>query len=224
MEELVTTEALDQEILEDARKKAYRILKTADETLEAQKQDWETKAQKELEELRNSFAERAAKSREEILARLPLDKRRLRSETIEGFLVKAMDDFLRSLSRERLLYILGGELSQRLKDSAEQGSAGDWAAGQGTKPVVLYSGLSLSEVRGVFEKILRKTGSGFLPDIRAEEWEFKEDGYAREFPSVVINTQIMKITASVENAAGTLMKEKRAELAAALLGEGVLND
>jgi hypothetical protein len=34
----------------------------------------------------------------------------------------------------------------------------------------------------------------------------------------------MKITASVESAAASLLKEKRAELASALLGEGVLND
>jgi len=209
MEEIISTDALVQEILEDARKKALRILKTADDTLEAQRRDWEAKTQKDVADIRASYAARTERREREIFARLPLDKRRLRSENAEGFLVKAMNDYLRSLNREELLSVLVEEFSRRLKISAAER-----AADQGTKPTVLYSGLSLSEAREALERALGE----------AKDWDFVKDSHVREFPSLVINAQTMKITASVENAAGVLLKEKRAELAAALLGEGVLND
>ena len=126
MEELRSTEVLDREILEDARKKAYRVLKTADDNLTAQTQDWDKKIQDAVDSIRQTYEDRTRKSTEEILARFPLDKRRLRSETSEAFLTKAMGEFLRSLSREKLLSILEGELSRRLDFCAH-----DWALGEG---------------------------------------------------------------------------------------------
>ena len=220
MEELRSTEVLDREILEDARKKAYRVLKTADDNLTAQTQDWDKKIQAAVNSIRKIYEDRTNKSSEEILARFPLDKRRLRSETSEAFLTKAMDDFLRSLSREKLLSILEAELSRRLDFCSE-----DWALEKGEKPEFLYSGLKLSEARLILKKILdpKKTALAAL-SRKPEDWSVKEDKTVHEFPSVVINTQSQKISASVEGAAETLIKDHRAELASALLGEGVLND
>ena len=86
MEELRTTEVLGNEILEDARKKALKILKTADETLETQNRDWDKKIKRQLDSIRKTYEERTKKTNEEIQARLPLDRRRLRSETTESFL------------------------------------------------------------------------------------------------------------------------------------------
>ena len=235
MEELRSTEVLDREILEDARKKAYRILKTADDTLAAQKRDWEKKTQEAVDSIRKVYTDRIKRTGEEIYARLPLDKRRLRSETAESSLVRAMGDFLRTLPREKLLDILAVELSERLEaslgDDEEITVKGN--AGEGVKTVVLYSGQTLAEACGVLGKVLASLGqkSGGPPAARLfgtggrpEDWDIRGDAQEHEFPSIVINTQFRKITASIETAAAALMKDKRAELAAALLGEGVLND
>jgi hypothetical protein len=224
MEELRTTEMLDKEILEDARKKAHKILKTAEDTLAAQKRDWERKIQKSLNSIRKVYEERIKKTSEELFARLSLDKRRLRSETAEKLLVKAMDDFLRSLKRETLLNILTIELSQRLI-----ACAGDLS---GAKPDFLFSGMDISEANMVLKgaaEILGYRADELFGDLELNEDTAdvsgdKDSSAVRKFPSVVINTKILRITASVENAAGTLMEDKRAELAAALLGEGILND
>ena len=205
MEELKSTDVLDREILEDARKKAYKILKTADETLETQTRDWEEKTGNMLDSVRKNYAEKTKKETEEIFARLPLDKRRLRSETAENNLVKAMNDFLRSLPRETLLAVLEKELLKRLEACNEEGIM------QGAG--ILYSGMELSEARGFFEKV-----------SSAGDLNYSEDPLFHEFPGMVINTLSMKISASVEAAAAVLLKEKRAELAAALMGEEVLND
>ena len=217
MEELRSTEALDREILEDARRKAFRILKTADDNLAAQTKDWDKKIQKSVNSLRKTYEDRAKKSAGEILARFPLDKRRLRSETAEGFLTRAMDDFLRSLSREKLLSILEAELLTRLKFCADE-----WG---GEKPEFRYSGLKPAEARGILKNVLgaKKSGLDALPR-KPEDWIMKEDGAVHKFPWLVINTQSQKISASVEDAAEALIKDNRAELAAALLGGGVLND
>ena len=201
MEELKSTEVLDRELLEDARKKAYKILKTAEETLVAQTQDWERRTQDAVNSIRKVYEGQTKKASDEILARFPLDKRRLRSETAERLLKKAMDDFLRSLSREKLVSILERELAERLKVSCDEGEGG----------TILYSGMSPSEADALLKK---------LPGA----WKLKEDPFVHEFPSVVINTKSIRITASVDAAADALLKDKRAELAAALLGEGVLND
>ena len=223
MEELRSTEVLDREILEDARKKAFRILKTADETVEAQERSWEKKIVKAVDSIREAYAEKIRKTREEILARLPLDKRRLRTETSEAYLVKAMDDFLRALPREKLSSVLERELRSCLEACAANGEK---IAAGGTKPELLFSGLGLSEARGTLERVLaavnKKLDNPFPG--RIDDWVMKEDPRHHEFPSVVINSPFLKITASVESSVKELLKVRRAELAAALLGEGVLND
>jgi len=214
MEELRTTEVLGNEILEDARKKALKILKTADDTLASQNRDWDRKIKRSVDSIRRTFAERTKKTNEEIQARLPLDKRRLRSETTEGFLVKAMDDFLRTLNREQLLFVLERQLLPRLKVCAE-----DIAR---HRSIVRYSGLSLDEAKTVLEKVsaaLEATDFLVSPD-----WEYRADSVVREFPLIFIESRSFRMIASVKSASKNLLKDKRAELAAALLGEGVLND
>jgi len=214
MEELRTTEALGNEILEDARKKAQKILKTAEDTLSAQDRDWERKLKRSTDSIRKTFAARTKQTNDEIQARLPLDKRRLRSRTTEGFLVKALDDFLRTLSREKLLFVLERDLSSRLKVCA-----GDLARHH---PIVRYSGLSLDEAKAVLEKVSRALEETHF--LINPEWEFRADTVVREFPLIFIELRTLRIIASVKSAAKALLRDKRGELAAALLGEGVLND
>jgi vacuolar-type H+-ATPase subunit H len=205
MEELRTTEVLGNEILEDARKKAHKILKTSDDTLAAQNRDWERKIKHSTDSIRKTFTARTKKTNEEIQARLPLDKRRLRSETTEGFLVKVIDEVLRTLSREKLLLVLEREFHARLKACAE-----DLVH---HRSIVRYSGLSLDEAKELLEKMPHKG-----------EWEFKADSVVREYPLIIIESKILRMIASVKSASKILLKDRRAELAAALLGEGVLND
>ena len=211
MEELRTTEVLEREILEDARKKAYKILKTADDTLTAQTLDWEKKISEEIASARKAYGTRQKKGNEEIFARFPLDKRRQRSETFEGFLVRAMDDFLRSLKREDVLLLLKRTLTERLE-------AGE--TGRCHKAEVQYSGISLSEAKQVL-------GNTLPPDVSFTELKDItriHDPAFSGFPFIEVNAGAVRVTASVKAAADELLKERRAELSSALLGEGVLND
>jgi DNA-binding transcriptional MerR regulator len=118
-----------------------------------------------------------------------------------------MDDFLRTLSREKLLLVLERELSSRLKACAED------LASHRSVVHVRYSGLSLEEAKALIEKMPHDGN-----------WEFRADTVVREFPLIIIDSKVLRMIASVKSAFKSLLKDKRAELAAALLGEGVLND
>jgi len=218
MEELRTTEVLEREILEDARKKAARLLKTADDSLTQQKRDWEKKLSVDLETIRKTYMNRMKKNIGDIFARQPLDKRRLRLKTHEAFLSGAIDDFLSGLDRGKLLSVLERELLERLEAVANNAAK---------TAVVRYSGLSLSEARS----ILKKSQASF-------DWQFQEDlaanglsindasvqGAHSRFPLIVIDTEVFRLTASIEAAAAALLKDNREELAAALLGQEALHD
>ena len=214
MEELRSTEVLDKEILEDARKKALRILQTAEDTLSAHSKEWNRKTEKALNSIRKEYSVKSKKTEEEIFARLPLDFRRLRSEIAESSLQKAMESFLTLQKRENLLLILEEELSRRLKSYQKYNGSN---AGQNNILEVKYSGMSEDEAGQMLTRSSGLKASLLKPSLDAAN-------FSSNFPSIEINLSEVKITASVDEAARSLLKEKRAELASALLGEEVLND
>ena len=213
MEELRSTEMLAREILEDARKKAAKILRAGDEAIAVKNNSWEKKNLKELKSMRDAYSKRIENSTQGIFARFPLDKRRLRSKTAEDFLIKAMNDFLISLNRERILSLLERELYLQLSGcdldvEFDQAQAG-------------YAAMTRLEVDEILKKMPLK------PDLK---WDIKEDvlegsfDSLHKFPFIVIATPLVKITASVEKRAYELLKTFRSELAGTLLGGEVLSD
>ncbi|MDR0403709.1 MAG: ATPase [Treponema sp.] len=199
MEELQSTEALDREILEDARKKAHKILKTAGETEAASQAAWDGKLDKALAEAGDAYRLREERERREIMARLPLDERRIRSEKIERFLSGAMDDFLRSLDRGKILSVLERELSVRLAACKAEGPC-----------VFRYRGLSPDEAGALVEK--------FLDPRRVSLKEDPLYTVAGAMPAAALDFPDLRITSSVDAAAAALLSDSRAELAEALLG------
>jgi vacuolar-type H+-ATPase subunit H len=201
MEELKSTEALNREILEDARKKALKILNDATESVNASKTAWEQKLEHAQETVRSGYAEKTEQLRKGIMARLPMDKRRIRSETIDRFLRTAMDDFLRSLDHSSLLRILEGELAFR---------AGDISQGLSGGGEIRYRLLSEAECKTLV--------SGVFPGLSLHYIEDPLHALGGAFPALVIDFPHLRITVSVDRTAETLLQDKRAELTAALLG------
>ncbi|MDR1142883.1 MAG: ATPase [Spirochaetaceae bacterium] len=202
MEELQSTEVLDREILEDARKKAFKILKSADDSVAASKALWERKLQKTLEQARMAYAKKAEQSRREIMVKLPLDKRRIRSERIETLLNEAMRGFLASLDRDTLLRILGRELAERAAALEDE-----------------TSGPGELRCRDLSSAELSALGSETFPGAVLKAAGNPLHTESGAFPAVVVDFPRLRITASVDNAARDLLQDKRAELAEALLGE-----
>ncbi|MDR2102874.1 MAG: ATPase [Treponema sp.] len=215
MEELQSTEVLDREILEDARKKAFRILKTAEDTLKTQSDAWEKKTARSIAEMRQKHQDRIAGVREEILARLPLDKRRARSERIESLLKSSMAEYLSSLERGRILSLLEAELRRSFEEYAGYGEAPDPA------PQLRYRMLERHEAEALLKQALPPG-----METAGVRWDIQEadaaGGLWGKFPVVQVITRAVRITVSIEAAAETLLEDKRAELVGALLGEGAL--
>lgn len=223
MEELQSTEVLDREILEDARKKAQRILKTADETGRTQAEAWEKKTADAIADAKKRYQERLEGDREEIMARLPLDKRRIRLEKIEALLHSAIRDYLAALSPDRMLALLGSELEKRLQLCPEIGSSQSQKAPTEGVPLleVMFRGIGEGELETLLNKLLPATGNNAVPWVIRRDYSFY--GLPGDFPAIIINADKVRITASVDNAVDSLLKDKRAELVSSLLDPAALS-
>jgi hypothetical protein len=206
MEELQSTDVLDREILEDARKKARRVLASAEEAIAAGAKSWEKRADRDIGELKKSFAARVEKARDELMARLPLDKRRAHSEKVEALLVSAMQEYLGSLSGEKILTLLERELRRCAAGLSE------------SDPGPLEAGCrSLSP-----EELARLLDAAFP----GKEWTFQKTMELHRIPgslpALIVDSPAARITASVDVLASALVEDSRAELVSALLGPEVL--
>jgi integrase len=236
MEELQSTEALDREILEDARRKAFRILKSADDTVKSNALTWEKKTNNAAADLKRRFEERRNKSLEEIMARLPLDKRRAESEKIERLVSEALDLWYKTQSRERILGLLEAELRRRLADCPEFG-------GDTPIPAAAAAGASPQRVKAMFYKLGREEGEALLAKVLPpDSWETVDYNLSVEgaasasstgagaairasgvlsgkYPELVLDSPGVRISASINMLAAALFADYRLELTAALIGE-----
>ncbi|MDR0316366.1 MAG: hypothetical protein LBH97_05640 [Treponema sp.] len=203
MEELQSTEKLDREILEDARKKAFKILKTADDTIKAKTTEREKETAASLDELNKKYAGLRERASEEIIARLPMDKQRAKAEKIERLLQTAVEAWYAGLSRPQVFDLLKRELAKRLAVCTATAASGEWR--------VLISGLQ----RGEAETLLKET----LPNAACT---IEQAPAAGIYPELVLETKELRITASVSKTVDFFLHEKRAELAEALLGQAAL--
>jgi hypothetical protein len=199
MEELQSTDILEKEILEDARKKAHRILKTADDTIKSKSADWEKKLTATLAELENKYAKNSKSITEEIMAVLPIDKQRVKAKKIEELLHLAVENWYSRLSRQRVLGFLQGELSKRLA------SCGGFSASGGITAYIHK--VEKAEAEAVLKAVLPgKTCT--VETIQS----------TAVYPSIILENNEVRIYASVGKAADFILGEKRQELITALLG------
>jgi hypothetical protein len=205
MEELQSTDILDREILEDARKKAHRILKAADDTIKAKSADWETKLKSTLDELEEKYAKNTKSTADEIRAVLPIDKQRAKAKKIEELLHLAVESWYVRLSRKRVLGFLQTELSKRLA------SCGGFSVSGGIRAYIH------KVEKAEAEPILRAV----LPD-KACTIETMQSTAA--YPSIILENQEVRIYASIGKTVDFILGEKREELIAALLGENALGN
>ena len=200
MEELQSTDILDREILEDARKKAHRILKTADDTIKAKSADWETKLKGTLDELEEKYAKNSKSITEEIMAVLPIDKQRARARKIEELINSAVENWYARLSRRRVLGFLQGELSKRIASCGGFSSSGGITA--------YIHKVEKAEAEAVLKAVLPGKACAI---------ETMQSSSA--YPHIILENNEVRIYASVGKAVDFILGEKREELIAALLGD-----
>ena len=200
MEELVSTEALEREILEDARKKAERILKGADEDVRRIAQEGERRKAEAAAELQRNYAARAERYRAETLARVPLERARLKSSYVDARLREALGAFLSSLPESRV------------EAFAREGLRGAAAFLDGKELRIRRRSLSQSSAtRAVAEAL---PASKVIESV--EDPSMPAAGIVAE---TVDGSAIMRATLDITTE--TLLGQRRGELAGALCGEAL---
>ena len=205
MEQLQSTKILDREILEDARKKALRILKAADEEISAKNSEWEKKTTEIIFDLNKKYNEMREAASMKIMARLPVDKHRLKIEKIETLLKAAVESWYGNLSRGEVLEILKHELSRKLKALNEQEI-------ENSKQITVYfSGLAQDEASSLFAS-----------HFSVLTYPLPSDG--DHFPKVILELEYARITVSVKKIIDSLLDEKREELVEVLVGRNYMEE
>jgi hypothetical protein len=97
MEDLRSSEALEKEVLEDARKKAERILKNANLQIAALEKEWLEKKESEIALLNAEAGTKAALRQKEIDAAFPLEAQRRKLKFMDGVFEKFLSDFFEEL-------------------------------------------------------------------------------------------------------------------------------
>ncbi|MDR1446639.1 MAG: ATPase [Treponema sp.] len=205
MEELQSTEVLDREILEDARRKAFRILRGADDTVKANAQSWKKKSDEAITGLERRYALRQKRSAQEIMARLPLDKRRAKAERIEAFLLLSAERWYKKQPRERIIGLLETEMKSRLEEAP--GSLSESCR-------LIYAGLEKAEAETVIAGAL---GEASIPKSLS-----LEEAHVSSLPALTLDSPAVMIKVSIEMILDSILHEKREELVGALLGPEAL--
>lgn len=112
MEELVSTEALEREILSDARKKAERTIRGVDDEVRRIAEAGERRTAEAVAELERGYAERSGRHRAEARARLPLERSRIKAAYVDARLRESLDAFMSSLPADRVAAIASASLAK----------------------------------------------------------------------------------------------------------------
>ena len=202
MEILKTSEVLESQILEDARKKASRLLESVEKECGAIRGEWEEKLAEDMRKSSAELAQRVSGLREKLSASLPLDFMRARLSYFEETMSHALKEFFASLPPEALARIIGRRLSE---------AAG---AFRGEHVTVIEGGLGAQEARRVVE--------GSIPAVSVEEVKPMppKEGAAPDVGIILQTSDGRKrYRGTVSEITSRLMEEQREELAAALLGK-----
>ena len=185
MEEIKGTEALEREILEDAGKRADRIVRKAREEAERLKSASARTLEDQLGRLRRQHLEKIAQLEKETTSRLPLEKTRLKARFIDEAMRKSVREFLGSLDSALLGAWCISEFRKRSGLLSGRATAVSWkgigigqARGIGEQ-FPLNTDLSIAEVpgmpdRGIVAKSLDNRVMITLTERQIEEWLLDE--------------------------------------------------
>lgn len=112
MEEIKTSERLEQEILEDARKKAERILKSAEKSIVEIEGEWEKKEEALISASKQELEQRKKRIQQEISATFPLESKRIELSILNTKFEAFLQQFFEELEDEEFVSLIRGRLTQ----------------------------------------------------------------------------------------------------------------
>lgn len=106
MQELRSTEILDNEIRQEARRKAEKVLKRADEECTQILAGVDKRIEEACAEKHEFYAKKLAAFEKDIAASVPLEKQRMSVSFVQTELVKAVNKYLEALGQEKRLKLV----------------------------------------------------------------------------------------------------------------------
>lgn len=202
MEVLRSSEALESQILDDARGKANRILQEADRESAAIREEWRRKAESESKRLDAERDARTGAVRQELEASLPLDFMRARLTYMQDAVSRALAEYFSGLSSAELARTVGSLLRAVPRAFAS------------ASLVVTTTEIPPAEAKRAVEES--------IPGVKIAAVKEGANG-GPEDRGLIIETSDgrMKFRGTVGELTALLLEEHREELAAALLGKDV---
>ncbi len=196
MEIIKPSDKLEKQLLDDARKKADRILKNADKESGRILKEEMARAEKEIAELEKNGQIEIDKLINEIKAVLPLDIMRKRLEFINITMNSVLDEFFNEINKKDFADILRLSIL-KVKD--------------------IFKGMKIKiSCKGIDENMIKELINQSIPDVSINEISFdlKELGIVLESDDkkVTYNSTILELKSYLlENYRGELVKELFAE-------------
>lgn len=205
MEELRSTDILDKEIQDDARKKAEKILRSADSQCEQILAQVESRLNEAKAEKEAYFTEKQIQYKKDLDSSLPLEKSRFLVSYISSSVAEGINSYLKSLSEEKRL-----SLAISLLDRFENLTSGK------TFDMTVYG----------FNADSAKTAlSGRIKIAATETVDFAKSGEApvdgidiHEGIILISEDRVIKIRLTLEELVSELIDKYRSELAVTLFG------
>ena len=207
MEELRSTDALDQEIRSDARKRAEKILAKADESAKALLDGVQERVSEAEKTARQASQARCESFKRNNEASIPLEHQRTQVSYIHNAIIEALNVYLEKLSEKERLLIIKTQLERALPFLAQ-------------KEVNAYViGFDLTQAKKMLSGVLKtqlvscKKGSeNLIADEAVSGIKLRE--------GVVLNTSDKSISCrlTLDEKIKEILDEKTDELALALFG------
>lgn len=207
MQELRSTEILDNEIRSEARRKAEALLKRADEECAQILAGVDKRIEEAKIEKQDFYAKKLAAFEKDIEASLPLEKQRLSLSFVQDQLVKALNKYLAALSQEeRMQLVLKTCRTSLLKDREFNVFVYGFDLDKAEKEVRKLPGIKiLSFSKTEFGRIIIEEDIGFE----------KNEGIILESPDKALRCRL-----TLSQLFNDIMDKYRAQLNDALFGQG----
>lgn len=207
MEELRSTDILDKEIQDDARKKAEKILKNADAQGQQILADVETRLESAKKDRESYYSQKAAQFKKDLDSSLPLEKSRFLVSYISSSVASAINDYLKTISQEKRIQLVLTMLNRF--ESLTDGKSFEAA---------VY-GFNLDLAKNELNKNNKLHISSFLATEFAKTGEVAVDGIEiHEGIILVSDDKLVKIRLTLEELFSELIDKYRNELAVTLFG------
>lgn len=207
MEELRSTDILDKEIQDDARKKAEKILKNADAQGQQILADVETRLESAKKDRESYYSQKAAQFKKDLDSSLPLEKSRFLVSYISSSVASAINDYLKTISQEKRIQLVLTMLNRF--ESLTAGKSFEAA---------VY-GFNLDLAKNELNKNNKLHISSFLATEFAKTGEVAVDGIEiHEGIILVSDDKVVKIRLTLEELFSELIDKYRNELAVTLFG------